>query len=234
MRMRSKNVARLASLSALGAGALGVTAGTAEAGIIYTPLDVTVGFPGASSLRESFPGGLTFLLDRVRGATHSVPVGWARSYAVMLWGDSTAGRTLNFKTGNAAPGQTWNTFHGLGPMGPALAWRRTTFSVGTYTFHDFVTSGDFYKLFEFRPGTGVYSYGWAEFSDSAGWMTGPTATLLGVAYEDVSGVTIAAGDTGPPPSSAPEPSTMYTTGLAALALGAIGLRRWRASRKLAG
>jgi hypothetical protein len=35
MRIKKKNVARLASLSALGAGALGVAAGTAKAGLIY-------------------------------------------------------------------------------------------------------------------------------------------------------------------------------------------------------
>ena len=44
MRIKKKNVARLASLSALGAGALGVAAGTAHAGIVYTPLSGKVGF----------------------------------------------------------------------------------------------------------------------------------------------------------------------------------------------
>jgi hypothetical protein len=44
MRIKKKNVARLASISALGAGALGVAAGTAEAGtIVYQPINATVG-----------------------------------------------------------------------------------------------------------------------------------------------------------------------------------------------
>jgi hypothetical protein len=50
--------------------------------------------------------------------------------------------------------------------------------------------------------------------------------LEGWAYDD-SGDQIAAGDTG----GVPEPSTMALAGLGALALGAAGLRRWRAARK---
>jgi hypothetical protein len=54
---------------------------------------------------------------------------------------------------------------------------------------------------------------------------GPRVTVEGLAL-DTSGAFIKAGDTG-----VPEPSTMALTGLAALALGATGLRRWRAARK---
>jgi hypothetical protein len=55
--------------------------------------------------------------------------------------------------------------------------------------------------------------------------SGPDATLIGYAY-DTSGNPIATGDAG-----TPEPSSMDLTGLAALVLGAAGLRRWRAARK---
>jgi hypothetical protein len=55
---------------------------------------------------------------------------------------------------------------------------------------------------------------------------GPKVTVEGFAL-DTSGALIKAGDTG----AVPEPSTMALTGLAALALGATGLRRWRAARK---
>jgi hypothetical protein len=49
-------------------------------------------------------------------------------------------------------------------------------------------------------------------------------TLVDWAY-DTSGAQIFAGDTG-----TPEPSTFALSGLAALALGAKGLRSWRAAR----
>ena len=49
--------------------------------------------------------------------------------------------------------------------------------------------------------------------------------LVDMAYED-SGATIQAG-------AIPEPGTAIPTGLAALALGATGIRRWRKSRKQA-
>jgi hypothetical protein len=52
----------------------------------------------------------------------------------------------------------------------------------------------------------------------------PDVTLIDWAY-DTSGAQIPAGDTG-----TPEPSTLALSGLAALALGAKGLRRWRAAR----
>jgi hypothetical protein len=52
-----------------------------------------------------------------------------------------------------------------------------------------------------------------------------SVTLVDYAY-DASGAQIPAGDTG-----VPEPSTLDLTGLAALALGAKGVRAWRAARK---
>lgn len=72
-------------------------------------------------------------------------------------------------------------------------------------------------------------YGWMELSSSVSDGSGPLVTVEGWAYDD-SGNPIAAGDTGE--GSAPEPSTMAMTSLGALALGATGLRRWRAARKL--
>ena len=57
MRIKKKNVARLASISALGAGALGVAAGTAEAGtIVSNPIGVTVGPCCAASTFVTFRG----------------------------------------------------------------------------------------------------------------------------------------------------------------------------------
>ena len=57
MRIKSKNVTRLASLSALGAGALGVAAGTAQAGIIYSNvgLPAVVGANNAANWVANLP-----------------------------------------------------------------------------------------------------------------------------------------------------------------------------------
>jgi hypothetical protein len=78
-------------------------------------------------------------------------------------------------------------------------------------------------------------YGWAQLDVSfttgyphclqtlGGCITG---TLVDYAY-DTSGAQIPAGDTG-----TPEPSTLVLTGLAALALGAKGVRAWRAARNV--
>jgi len=93
MRIKKKNVARLASISALGAGALGVAAGTAEAGtIVSNPIGVTVGPCCAASMSVTFkgPSGSTLLgspgsrLGGLPGAAEARPKHWHP------WRDSTA------------------------------------------------------------------------------------------------------------------------------------------------
>jgi hypothetical protein len=92
---------------------------------------------------------------------------------------------------------------------------------------------DKFALFSF-PCTSGTCYGWLELSldnnalsSSTDNLTGPDLTLEQWYYDD-SGAQIAAGDTVS--TGVPEPGNLATTGLAALILGAAGVRRWRASK----
>ena len=89
-----------------------------------------------------------------------------------------------------------------------------------------------YALFSFVQG-GQTLYGWMQLSFTVSGQFGgdpafgPELTIHDFAFDD-SGALIGAGQT-----AVPEPSTLASTGLAALALGAVGLRSWRKNRKAA-
>ncbi len=93
---------------------------------------------------------------------------------------------------------------------------------------------DQYLLFRFQGTT--REYGWVEASMSVTSSAdttasyGPNLTIIQYAFDNT-GAVLAAGATASLPS--PEPSTLDETGIAALILGAEGLRRWRLARKTA-
>lgn len=220
MKIKKASVARLVSISALGAGALGMTAGTAEASVIYTPLNGKVGFD--TGYHDVFsiwmlPAGSMKVVDSSRGTT------FAFHQTVQL----SASGPLEFKPANAIFGQTWNIFGSAPRQFQVLGSRWGTTSSSGHSG----ANGTYYKLFEFTS-SGQTDYGWLELNGSVSNVVGPDVQILGVAYDNTGAIIAAGNQTGPGPS-VPEPSTMVLSGLAALALGAEGLRRWRAARKQA-
>lgn len=240
MQIKQKNLTRLASLSALGAGTLGITAKTAHAGIVYTafsPPRPTVGFsPTAGSLTniQVAPGGAgTFKLFRsiytppIYSSPGLPPTGSSSAIlAIMLKGLNG----LNFQAA-LGPGFMWN------PTAPV--WNSSTLrakrSAYGHTLNGAPTSrstvlkdriGEFFLLFQFNPTGSQVDYGWLRLNGLVGCGCNFLDTeVVDFAYDN-SGALIAT-DQGP------EPATMLPTGLAALALGATGMRRWRKTRKQA-
>jgi hypothetical protein len=233
VRIKKKNVARLASLSALGAGALGVAAGTAQASdIIFIPLPpgIVVGFSSSVLSGASFPVLSNIFAVRTASRKKS---GWT-TLGVIAFGFGYSNpfffkRRASFLS-IVGPGIKWSNAPGSTGSGPfAIATRGYKGTTGVKFGGAGSNNGNFsdqYALFQFQAG-GNTLYGWLELSSSVSAFSGPDVTLEGLAV-DISGAQILSGDTG-----TPEPSTMALTGLAALALGAAGLRRWRAARKRA-
>jgi hypothetical protein len=232
-RQRKSLKTKIASLSALGAGALIAGAGRAEASTFYGPVNVDVGPNGLSQYGLILDGLNTVLSFAF---AHTMQVGnitHITRYSIRGFGQkpfsaqfSTTGGTghlLRLVSSGAVfgshagsnvfvGGRTWGTLDG-GQRSAVLG--NNTFSLE-------------YALFKFTPAGGPTEYGWLllSYSVSKGFganaALGPDLNILNYAYDN-SGNPLAAG------AGVPEPGTMTLTGLGALALGAIGLRRWRKS-----
>lgn len=248
MRLNRKSMRKLASLTALGAGAVTLSAENAEASVIYSgPMDAKVGIApgyGPTYISPLLPGGAQFEFNLISyaytTATHHIVYHVISLYAKGLGG--AAGpffektRTNPPLPGSAMKvvnaGALWST---LGPPleNPLIAYRFWVGLIGNaYGLKSFT---DKYAMFRFNGCAVSPCYGWIELSLSVANQppfrnvnNGPNLDILGFAYDD-SGTLIPAGYKGP--NSIPEPSTFELAGLAALALGADGLRRWRAARK---
>lgn len=250
LKIKRNNMARFASLSALGAGAMVLTTGTADASIVHVVVNQTIGGEcGCGDIFVSLPGGAGLGLDASRNSHFShrtylstIRVGTPRmvSATVNLGTVHSAvflGGSAAFE-GPVGPGQAW-VVHGTLQLPFLVSSRysrfRTTreFSLGgqggvrTYRLRS-VGSTPFgaapYFLFRFID-NGTPLYGWGSLSEGIN-TTGLEVTFLDYAY-DTTGAFLPAGTTGAP---VPEPAETIPLGLTALVLGAAGVRRWLASK----
>jgi hypothetical protein len=226
-KIKQANMKRLASLSALGAGALGASAVNADASsIVFSgPVEVQIGlcpgcrhkavFTGPNGAGGAFAFYRTFTTDRFSR--------FAVSLADRRGAHGTYFRAAGAHILSAFPiDAKWSDRKSFpGPWNVAALTTVTRYYTASTRFH----GKDKYLLFTFAGGQLPQTlYGWAQLRVSFGPPNEIDVTLVDWAY-DTSGAQIPAGDTG-----APEPSTFVLTGLAALALGAKGLRAWRAAR----
>ena len=208
MRIKKKNVARLASLSAIGAGALGVAAGTAHAGIVNLTFgpNTKVGFSSGygTSARIDLPGTARIGV-RARLSTLG-------NWRFMQFSrPSKSGGSVSFRMflppppaysflGIFAAGRTWDTAGGgFNSAGPIASRSKSREYWGNSTFTDK------YALFRFWDTTSSQTeYGWLQLSLSVSDTSGPDVILEAGAYDN-SGNPIAAGDTGATPEPPPWP-----------------------------
>ena len=237
MRLTKRNAARLASISALGAGALGVGGNAVAGPIVYTPLNGEVGFgPGSKSIfaASSFkapivPGMNAYFRRFALTSSSRLATGLIRLAAGVSVNLASQGADLVFRNANAVSGQKWSSFR--------TSSANRSFVLGIRTRSGFTggngQDGTFYKLFAFlKSSAAPIDWGWIKLHETMGPPNGPDVQILGIAY-DQTGALIAAGDTGTSSPATPEPSTIALASLSALALGAAGVRRWRAARNSA-
>ena len=249
-RRRKDLKKKVASLSALGAGVLVFGAGEAEAGIIYSgAVNAQVGFSSGNSSYAIPTLGLAFGRFGTTYGSSGIRSVYARGSAQLavqgfflqlfsagaMWNQASA-------VGNSAVigGRRWgigSSSSGSGGSSYYGSYARAAFTFPVASKMGLDPFNDKYALFQFNNGQNTL-YGWVQLSYavSASFgpdpQFGPDLTIHSWAYDDT-GASIAAGDTGQNGAQTPEPGTMASTGLAAVALGAAGLRQWRKTRKAA-
>jgi len=225
--LKPANRKRLASLTALGAGALGVAAGPAQAndikfsGILnINPWGYTIpgpngaggfiiGTPGCIVTCFSFWGALAIYSKQGKYGTQFRA--WATEETHYIQGEPQAA--------------VWGTVAGKSTKSAAII---ATWDGNVNTTLD---ATDRYMLFRFEGGALKHAmYGWARLDRTghAGitlvdWAYDPTGIHLPAGYH-------ASGESDADVPARPEASQLDASGLPALQLGATGVRHWRAAR----
>ena len=250
IRLKKTNVKRLASLTALSAGTLGITAGPANAGDVFWSgiVDKKVGFDKGFGTRADIagPNGAGGILGVTNFSCCSMTLFTGRATVLLGEKHGSNGTSFHFlstQTKNhlrlaaALPaGAVWGTaFQGKSTDGAAVAqWHLEPEVVsGTRRVTAF-TPANRYLLFRFTGGNLPHDmYGWAQlsvtFDNNMAFYRFPDVILIDWAF-DASGAQLPAGDRGAPQLIGRDSSALAPTGLAALALGASGVRAWRAAR----
>jgi hypothetical protein len=229
---------QLASITAVGATAIALAGGKAEAAgiVVSNILDTTIGFTNnlpagccneqiASHLFNTFASGPAFRFvatsfENPVNHTYMRELGLGQGSNSTMFGLKSGGVDHVFPAGAAWASVTQSK----------LAFLFGQRTVGAVRANGLPSFTDQYFLFKFL-GSNFFEYGWIEASmsvtNSASNLAsdGPTVTVIQYAFDN-SGVQIAAGQ-----GETPEPASIAESGLAALILGAEGQRRWRKARK---
>jgi hypothetical protein len=240
--IKKKNLRCLASLSALGAGALGMAgsagAGTPDAnGIVWSGiLEDKVGFAagyGAMATIAGPKGAAGILMDsgfRCSSSICNATIHYVNA-RVRVGPQGTSFRVgicCAFSSVKAVPrGAKFGSTYSVGLA--KLAFSAKGESGGTNRSTDF-NSTDRYFFFRFVGGGLPHAvYGWAEVNVKVpGGFGGPNVILVSYAY-DITGRQIPAGYRGLALDG--DEAEFERSGLSALSLGAAGVRRWRVARQ---
>jgi hypothetical protein len=167
-----------------------------------------------------------------------------RGYGIGLVAQTSHGfpaGSLVFGLPDVTSGQNASTFQGSAGPFVWLATHRTAFTsdgIGKLWQSHFPNVGTTdgaqnqpaYKLFAFTSSSGEQIYGWVEYQVLANTFSTPIASASDNTAATPAVEILAYGYSS---SDTPEPASAGLAAFGALALGALGLRRWRAARKTA-
>ena len=205
---------RLAAYAAAGAAAAtAVAAPSAQADIVYSG-PVTIAVP------MTIDG---VYLDLVTGVNSTSTF---TGYDINPFG--TTALEFYSPTGSGVVGTSAAGATAL-PLGTTIS-SASTFLTSVAAGTAFDTIGTEFLGVKFKNDTTLgTNYGWVEFVTTS--TTGFPATIIGYAYNNTTGGAIQVGQIAN--AAIPEPTTTAALGLGALALGSLGVRRWRQGKQAA-